>query len=74
MDMKFATTKLTPQEKTLLNYLIDNRGKVLKSVPIIGMEDSRSLRVYVYRLRAKIGKHKITTVHGQGYVFVGDKL
>lgn len=64
--------RLRPIERELLDYFASHRGVVQKRVPIVGMEKNTSLRVYVHRLRQKIGKHKIVTVHGQGYVYVGD--
>ena len=65
--------RLTMMERELLDYLVVHRGVVQKTVPIIGMEKKDTLRVYIHYLRQKIGKHKILTVHGQGYVYIGDK-
>jgi len=34
--------------------------------------DSNLIEVYVSRLRDKLGKERILTKRGQGYVFIGD--
>lgn len=67
---------LTGIEFRLLRYLMLNPGKVLSKSHLTehlyddsSDRDSNVLEVYINRLRQKLGKHRIHTRRGQGYVF-----
>lgn len=72
--------ELTGTEFRLLRYFMLNPGKVLSKTRLIDHiydqdfdKDSNLIEVYIRRLREKIGKERIMTRRGQGYIFV-DKL
>lgn len=68
--------QLTGTEFRLLRYFMLNPGRVLSKTRLSEHvyeydddKDSNVIEVYVNRLRQKIGKDRITTRRGQGYVF-----
>lgn len=65
--------KLDPQAKRLLYYLAQNKGQFIQAdaIPIIGMEEARTVRVYVHRIREVLGKDCIRSARGYGYTFMG---
>ncbi len=72
--------ELTGTEFRLLRYFMLNSGKVLSKTRLIDHiydqdfdRDSNLIEVYIRRLREKIGKDRIVTRRGQGYIFM-DKL
>ena len=67
---------LTGTEFRLLRYLMLHPGQVLSKGQLTehaydfeGTRDSNVIEVYVNRLRQKVGREKIVTRRGQGYVF-----
>lgn len=65
---------LTAIEFRLLRYLMLNQGKVLSKTELSehvyeeeDIRDSNVIEVYINRLRAILGKERITTQRGQGY-------
>ena len=69
---------LTGTEFRLLRYFMLNPGKPLSKTRLIEHvyeqdfdRDSNLIEVYVRRLREKIGRERIETRRGQGYVFRG---
>jgi len=67
---------LTGIEFRLLRYLMLHPGQVLSKSHLTehlyddaSDRDSNVLEVYINRLRQKLGKHRIQTRRGQGYVF-----
>jgi DNA-binding response OmpR family regulator len=69
---------LTGTEYRLLRYLMLNAGKPLSKLRLTEHvydqdfdRDSNLIEVYVRRLREKIGRERIETRRGQGYVFKG---
>ena len=71
------THKLTGIEFRLLRYFLLNAGHVLSKSRLTehvydfdSEKDSNVIEVYVRRLRQLIGKNRIETRRGQGYVFV----
>ncbi|HIO97509.1 MAG TPA: response regulator transcription factor [Leucothrix sp.] len=69
--------ELTGTEFRLLRYFMLNTGKILTKTRLIEHvydqdfdKDSNLIEVYVRHLRKKIGKERIITKRGQGYVFV----
>ncbi len=71
-----APIELTGTEFRLLRYFMLNQGKLLSKSRLTEHvyeqdfdRDSNVIEVYVRRLREKIGKDRITTQRGQGYVF-----
>jgi len=67
-------TRLTAIEFRLLRYLMLNPGKVLSKTELSEhvyeedqIKDSNVIEVYINRLRAVIGKQRISTHRGQGY-------
>ena len=71
-----TVTPLTATEFRLLRYFMMNPGKPLSKTRLIEHvyeqdfdRDSNVIEVYVRRLREKIGKGRIETRRGQGYVF-----
>ncbi|MCV6591039.1 MAG: response regulator transcription factor [Marinobacterium sp.] len=67
---------LTGTEYRLLRYMMHNPGRVLSKLQLVehlyddGAEnDSNVIEAYIKMLRKKIGKERITTKRGQGYVF-----
>ncbi len=69
---------LTGTEFRLLRYFMMNPGKPLSKTRLIEHvydqdfdRDSNLIEVYVRRLREKIGRDRIETRRGQGYVFRG---
>ncbi len=72
--------ELTGTEFRLLRYFMLNPSKVLSKTRLIDHiydqdfdRDSNLIEVYIRRLREKIGKQRIVTRRGQGYIFM-DKL
>ena len=70
------STPLTAIEFRLLRYLMLNPGKILSKTELSEhvyeeeqIKDSNVIEVYVNRLRAILGKERITTHRGQGYRF-----
>ena len=68
---------LTGTEFRLLRYFMLNTGKILTKTRLIEHvydqdfdKDSNLIEVYVRHLRKKIGKERIITKRGQGYIFV----
>ncbi len=68
---------LTGTEYRLLRYFMHNPGRVLSKLQLVehlyddGAEnDSNVIEAYIKMLRKKIGKERIQTKRGQGYVFV----
>lgn len=73
-----VTLALTGTEFRLLRYFMMNPGKLLSKTRLTEHvyeqdfdRDSNLIEVYVRRLREKIGKERIETRRGQGYVFKG---
>lgn len=71
---------LTGTEFKLLRYLLLHPGKILSKSELTDHvyaydadKDSNVIEVYIRRLRDKIGKHRIVTKRGQGYVFTETK-
>jgi len=69
-----GTTSLTAIEFRLLRYLMLNPGRILSKTELSEhvyeesqIKDSNVIEVYVNRLRAILGKRRITTHRGQGY-------
>jgi len=72
------TVSLTGTEFRLLRYFMMNPGKLLSKGRLTEHvyeqdfdRDSNLIEVYVRRLREKIGRERIETRRGQGYVFRG---
>jgi len=70
--------ELTGTEFRLLRYFMLHPNKILSKTRLTEHvyehdfdKDSNLIEVYVRHLRKKIGKERITTKRGQGYVFVG---
>lgn len=70
---------LTGTEFRLLRYFLLNPGKIISKSELTEHvyaydedKDSNVIEVYVRRLRDKIGKTRIATKRGQGYVFMED--
>jgi len=68
---------LTGTEYRLLRYFMHNPGRVLSKLQLVehlyddGAEnDSNVIEAYIKMLRKKIGKERIQTKRGQGYIFV----
>ncbi len=68
--------ELTGTEFRLLRYFMLHPGKVLSKTRLIEHvyegdfdRDSNLIEVYVRRLREKVGKERIVTRRGQGYIF-----
>ena len=71
-----GTIELTGTEFRLLRYFMLNPGKILSKTRLTEHvyaqdfdRDSNVIEVYVRRLRGRIGKERIVTQRGQGYVF-----
>jgi DNA-binding response OmpR family regulator len=71
---------LTGTEYRLLRYFMHNPGRVLSKLQLVehlyddGAEnDSNVIEAYIKMLRKKIGKERIETKRGQGYVFVAQR-
>ena len=69
-----APVKLTAQEYRLLAYLLHHRGRVVSRTELTEHlydqdfdRDSKTIEVYIGRLRKKIGAEFIQTVRGLGY-------
>lgn len=69
--------ELTGMEYKLLRYLMHNPGRLLSKLQIVEHiyddnteNDSNVVEAYIKMLRKKIGKERIQTKRGQGYVFV----
>ena len=74
-----VTIELTGTEFRLLRYFMANRGRILSKTRLTEHiydqdfdRDSNLIEVYVKRLREKIGRTRIETRRGQGYVFPDD--
>ncbi len=74
-----GTLDLTGTEFRLLRYFMLHPGRILSKTRLTEHvyeqdfdKDSNLIEVYVRRLRDKLGKNRIQTKRGQGYVFVGD--
>jgi len=72
--------ELTGTEFRLLRYFMLHPGKVLSKTRLTEHvyeqdfdRDSNLIEVYVRRLREKLGRERILTRRGQGYVFVVDR-
>lgn len=72
---------LTGTEFRLLRYFMLHPGKILSKTRLTEHvyeqdfdRDSNLIEVYVRRLRDKLGKDRIVTKRGQGYVFVEDLI
>lgn len=68
---------LTPTEFDVLALLVREPGAVLRreriTADLWGWDDSsRTLDSHVKSLRAKVGAHRIRTVHGVGYALDDD--
>jgi DNA-binding response OmpR family regulator len=69
--------QLTGTEFRLLRYFMLNPGKVLSKTRLTEHvyeqdfdKDSNLIEVYIRRLRDKLGKERIVTRRGQGYIFL----
>lgn len=69
--------ELTGMEYKLLRYFMHNPGRLLSKLQIVEHiyddnteNDSNVVEAYIKMLRKKIGKERIQTKRGQGYVFV----
>ena len=69
--------QLTGTEFRLLRYFMLNPGKVLSKTRLTEHvydqdfdKDSNLIEVYIRRLRDKLGKERIVTRRGQGYIFM----
>ena len=67
---------LTGTEFRLLRYLLLHPGVILSKTQLTehiyaydADKDSNVIEVYIRRLRDKVGKHRIVTKRGQGYVY-----
>ena len=72
--------ELTGTEFRLLRYFMLNPGRILSKTRLTEHvyeqdfdRDSNLIEVYVRRLRDKLGKDRIQTRRGQGYLFVAGK-
>ncbi|MCW8929192.1 MAG: response regulator transcription factor [Gammaproteobacteria bacterium] len=72
-----SPVQLTGTEFRLLRYFMLNQSKVLSKSRLIEHvydqdfdKDSNLIEVYIRRLRDKLGKQRIVTRRGQGYVFM----
>lgn len=68
---------LTGTEYRLLRYFMHNPGRVLSKLQLVEHlyddateNDSNVIEAYIKMLRKKIGKERIQTKRGQGYLFV----
>ncbi len=75
-----STVELTGTEFRLLRYFMLNPNKPLSKTRLTEHiyeqdfdRDSNLIEVYVSRLRDKLGKKRIVTRRGQGYIFVADE-
>jgi DNA-binding response OmpR family regulator len=73
------TIMLTGTEFRLLRYFMLHPGKILSKTRLTEHvyeqdfdRDSNLIEVYVRRLRDKLGKQRIVTKRGQGYLFRGE--
>jgi len=71
--------ELTGTEYRLLRYFMHNPGRLLSKLQLVehlyddGTEnDSNVIEAYIKMLRKKIGKDRIKTKRGQGYIFVAE--
>lgn len=74
------TLNLTGTEFRLLRYFMLHPGKVLSKTRLTEHvyeqdfdRDSNLIEVYVRRLRDKLGKERILTRRGQGYIFTAEE-
>lgn len=70
---------LTGTEYRLLRYFMHNPGRILSKLQLVEHlyddaveNDSNVIEAYIKMLRKKIGKERIQTKRGQGYLFVAD--
>ena len=70
------THELSGIEFKLLRYFLLHSGQVLSKSTLVehvydfdSDKDSNVIEVYVHHLRHKLGKHRIETRRGQGYIF-----
>jgi len=73
----YSRYELTGMEYKLLRYLMHNPGRLLSKLQIVEHiyddsteNDSNVVEAYIKMLRKKIGKERIQTKRGQGYLFV----
>lgn len=73
------SVELTATEFRFLRYFMLNRGKILPKSRLMEHVFDQDfsgggnlIEVYVKRLREKIGKERIRTLRGQGYLFVAE--
>lgn len=71
-------TRLTAMEYRLLRYFMLNEGKILSKARLAAHlyeyddeRDSNVIEVYINRLRQLIGRERISTRRGQGYIYGG---
>lgn len=71
-----AEIELTGTEFRLLRYFMSNPGKLLSKSRLTehvyefdDERDSNVIEAYITRLRQKIGRERIQTKRGQGYIF-----
>ncbi|MBY4675540.1 response regulator transcription factor [Marinobacterium arenosum] len=72
-----SEVSLTGTEYRLLRYMMHNPGRVLSKLQLVehlydegADNDSNVIEAYIKMLRKKIGKERILTKRGQGYIFV----
>lgn len=73
-----SSYELTGTEFRMLRYFILNPDRILSKATLMehvydfdAEKDSNVIEVYVKRLREKLGKDRIETRRGQGYIFKG---
>ena len=76
LDGKTVTTELTGVEFRLLRYLMLQPGHIFSESHLLehvydydSDKESNVIEVYISKLRKKIGKERILTRRGQGYLF-----
>jgi len=69
-----VTLRLTPTEWRILAILLDRPGQLVASAQILTKvwgpeyrDDLQYLRVWISRVRRKLGADVVRTVHGVGY-------
>ena len=67
---------LTAREFSLLLYFLERSGRLLTRAQLHDAlyswstdVESNALEVHIHHLRRKLGRQRIRTVHGQGYIF-----
>ena len=78
VDLGDGPIPLTERESRLLEHLLRHRGEVVSRERLLSAvwgysfrTDTNVVEVGVKRLRDKLGTHRIETVRGSGYRFVG---